>query len=172
MHKQETSLCFSGHRDERLPQTEEELKKLREKIREAVEKAISQGVDTFYFGGCRGFDLLCADVVSVRKRVIKPNDPIRIYLICVAPYENQANRWKASDRELYYNLLSQCDEVITLHTHYKQGCYHERNRYMVDRSSTLLCYYDGGTGGTAHTVSYAKRNHLQITNLYEAESHS
>lgn len=167
MHTKETSLCFTGHRNENLPQTSEGMQNLKTQIWNEVEKAIEDGVDTFYFGGCRGFDLICAEIVSRRKRVIKMSDPKRIALICVVPFEEQAARWRESDREMYYNILPLSDEVITLNTHYKQGCYHERNRYMVDNSSRVICYYDGGTGGTAYTVNYAKQHNLQITNLYE-----
>jgi len=117
---------------------------------------------------CYGWDLLCADIVVQRKRVIKMNNPKKIKLIAVIPFEEQAKRWKESDREQYYSILSMCDDVITLNTHYRQGCYHERNRYMVDRCSKMICYYDGGTGGTAYTVNYADTNGLEITNLYES----
>lgn len=131
MQKKEQSLCFTGHRSEKLPKTEEGMEKLKLKLWEEIDKAIENGVDTFYFGACYGFDLLCADIVAKRKRVIKMSDPKIIKLIAVIPFEEQASRWKESDRELYYDLLPKCDEVITLNTHYKQGCYYERNRYMV-----------------------------------------
>lgn len=168
MQKKENALCFSGHRSEKLPNTEDEMKKLKLKLWEEIDKAIENGIDTFYFGACYGFDLLCADIVAKRKRVIKTSDPKIIKLIAVTPFENQAIRWKESDRELYYDTLPHCDEVITLNTHYKQGCYHERNRYMVDRCSKMICYYDGRSGGTAYTVGYAKANGLEITNIYES----
>lgn len=168
MHMKEISLCFSGHRSEKLPETEDEMKNLKFRLWEEIDTAIQHGVDTFYVGACYGWDLLCADIVVQRKRVIKMNDPKKIKLIAVIPYEEQAKRWKESDRELYYSILPMCDDVVTLNTHYRQGCYHERNRYMVDRCSKMICYYDGGTGGTAYTVNYAKRNGLEITNLYES----
>ena len=168
MQKKEHSLCFTGHRSEKLPRTEERMEKLKLKLWEEIDKAIKNGIDTFYFGACYGFDLLCADIVAKRKRVIKMSDPKIIKLIAVIPFEEQASRWKESDRELYYDLLPKCDEVITLNTHYKQGCYHERNRYMVDRCSQMIAYYDFGSGGTAYTINYAKTDGLEIKNLYES----
>ena len=168
MQTKEHSLCFTGHRSEKLPKTEEGMEKLKLKLWEEIDKAIENGIDTFYFGACYGFDLLCADIVAKRKRVIKMSDPKIIKLIAVIPCEEQAARWKESDREIYYDTLPHCDEVITLNTHYKQGCYHERNRYMVDRCSKMIAYYNGGSGGTAYTINYAKTNGLEITNLYES----
>ncbi len=168
MQLKKHSLCFTGHRSEKLPKTAEQLETLKLRLWEEIDRAIENGIDTFYFGACYGFDLMCADIVAKRKRVIKMSDPKNIKLIAVVPFEEQATRWKESDREIYYDTLPQCDEVITLNTHYKQGCYHERNRYMVNHSSRLICYYDKSGGGTAYTVKYAEQKQLQIINLYEA----
>ncbi|MEG0273380.1 MAG: SLOG family protein [Hydrogenoanaerobacterium sp.] len=166
MQNKEQALCFTGHRSEKLPKTEEEMKRLKLKLWEEIDKSIENGIDTFYFGGCYGWDLLCAEVVLNQRKIIRMDNPHQIRLIGVLPYEEQAIRWSEANRETYYNTLAQCDEVITLYTHFQRGCYHERNRYMVDRSSEMICYYDGVTGGTAYTVKYAKQNNLKITNLY------
>ena len=40
-----------------------------------------------------------------------------------------------------------------------------RNRYMVDHSRYCLCFLTKLTGGTAHTIAYAKKQQLQIYNL-------
>jgi hypothetical protein len=37
---------------------------------------------------------------------------------------------------------------------------------MVDKSSKLICYYDGSGGGTGYTVEYAKKRSVQVVNLY------
>lgn len=165
MNNREQSLCFSGHRSEKLPHNKEKLENLESRISEEVNKTIVTGFHIFYFGACYGFDLLCADIVLKRKRII--SDPKGIKLIAVVPFEEQAKNWNKENREIYYNTLAECDNVITLNTKYHQGCYYERNRYMVDHSSKMICYYDGGKGGTAYTVNYAEKNHLKIKNLYE-----
>ena len=94
MQIKERSLCFTGHRSEKLPGTEEEMESLKLKLWEEIDKAIENGTDTFYFGACYGFDLLCADIVAKRKRVIKMSDPKSIKLIAVIPFEEQAAQWK------------------------------------------------------------------------------
>jgi len=85
----------------------------------------------------------------------------------VVLFEEQAKNWSEEDRELYYDTLAQCDDVIMLNTSYKPGCYFQRNRYMVDNSSKLICYYDGGRGDTEYTVRYAEKSNLQVINLFE-----
>lgn len=160
------TVCFSGHRPEKLPQSEQELAMLRDKIFKEVEKAIADGFDTFIVGGARGFDLICAEIVNFRKRIIKPNDPMQIRLISVIPYEEQAVRWKESERELYYDMMAKSDDVITLSVHYHSQVFYNRNRYMVDNSTRLICYHNGSGSGTGYTVKYAEKKQLDIINLY------
>ena len=171
MMTKETSLSFSGHRQEKLPQSCEQLEKLKTMLWEEIDKAIQDGITTFYHGGCYGFDLLAAEIVEQRKRVIDTINPVEYKLICIIPYEGQPQKWSEDNRNKYYDILSKCDEAITLNTHYKSGCYHERNRYMVDNSSRLICYCASNTGGTKYTLNYAEKNGLQITNLYEKMDH-
>ncbi len=168
MQKKENALCFSGHRSERLPKSKDKMENLKLRIGEEVDRAIKEGSDTFYFGACYGFDLLCADIVLNRKRVIQITEPKIIKLIAVVPYEEQPKNWNEVKREIYFTTLAQCDEVITLNAKYHQGSFHQRNRYMVDHSSKMICYYDGSKGGTAYTVKYAEKNKLEIINLYES----
>lgn len=160
------TVCFSGHRIGRLPQTAEGIQSLRKKLYNEIDKAVRNGQYTFLFGGCYGFDLLCAETVLFRKRVIVSRNDSKICLVAVLPFEGQADRWNEKQRDAYFNTLGQCDEVITLHKHYAPDVYHERNRYLADHSGKLVCYYDGGHGGTEYTVSYAQKQGLEIVNLY------
>lgn len=166
MINKENSLCFSGHRRERLPKNKKDMRKLKHFLSNEIDNAIKNGIYTFYFGACYGFDLMCADIVLKRRIIINLITPVKIKLIAVIPFEKQAFLWKENDISLYKNILKQCDRVITLNKEHKNGCYFERNRYMVDHSGTLICYYNGGKGGTAYTVDYAKENNLKIINLY------
>lgn len=170
MQNKEHSLCFTGHRGEKLPKAEKEMEQLRNSLLREIDKAMENGIDTFYMGACYGFDLLAAEMVLLRKKVIPLNEPNRkrIKLIAVVPHEGQANAWDEQDRERYFDYtLPFCDDVITLHTQFQPGCYHERNRYMVDRCCQMIAYYDGGKGGTAYTIKYAQSKKLNIINLYE-----
>lgn len=163
------TLCFSGHRTEKLPEGKDEFNLMIQRLIYEIDKAIMDGYDTFVFGACYGFDLICAERVLIRKKIVRPADPANINLVAVVPFEEQAAKWKERDREKYFNILSECDEVITLHKHYQSGCYHERNRYMADNSSRLICYYDGSIGGTGYTVEYAESKSMTIVNIYNSD---
>ncbi len=160
------TLSFSGHRSEKLPKNKSQIDVLKQNLYRQIDIAIYEGYENFLFGACYGFDLICAEQVLVRKQVIKPTDPIVIKLIAVVPFEEQAAKWNDHDRTIYFDTLSNCDEVITLNTHFKIGCYYERNRYMIDNSSKLICYYNGSGGGTGYTVEYAENQSKPIINLF------
>ena len=163
--KKKKTLCFSGHRTERLPKNKDEFNFILWSLYNEIDKAVFKGYDTFIFGACYGFDLICAEQVLRRKQIIRNADPLKIILIAAVPFEDQAVKWKEQDRDKYFSILSKCDDVIILNKHFKVDCYYERNRYMVDNSSRLICYYDGSSGGTKYTVEYAEKQQIQIINL-------
>ena len=165
LYLRNSSLCFSGHRQERLPKDPDELRRLKVNLYAIIDDAIADGMRTFYYGGCEGFDMLSALAVIAKKN-IAPEISDEIELIAVVPFQNQDCKWNSILRKDYKNLLSKCDHIITLNENYIYGCYHERNRYMVDHSSRLICYYDGGKGGTKYTVDYALKNGLDVVNLF------
>jgi len=169
-YKVNKTLCFSGYRTEKLPKSRNEFNLMIQSLICEINKAISDGYDTFMFGACYGFDLICAEQVLLRKQIVRHTDPVHINLIAVVPFEEQASRWKEQDREKYFNILSGCDEVITLYKHYQSGCYHERNRYMVDNSSRLICYYDGSIDGTRYIVEYAESKAVPVINVCSSYS--
>ncbi len=114
------------------------------------------------------FPDIAAIFFELRKQIIRHTDPVNINLVAVVPFEKQTSKWKARDREKYFNILSKCDEVIILSTHYQSGCYHKRNRYMVDNSSKLICCYNGSSGGTRYTIEYAESKSIPIINIYDS----
>ncbi len=119
-------------------------------------------------GACYGFDLLTAGLVLEKKKLIPFDNPVKLRLIAAVPYEEQAAEWTEADRDIYYDTLALCDEVVTLNTRYRRGCFHERNRWMVDRASRLVCYHDGSASGTGYTVLYAQKKGLEIVNLFDS----
>ena len=145
-NKKEYSCCFSGHR--KLPS--EQLGEIRERLRTEVIRLINVGVNTFYNGFASGFDTIAALTVNELK-----NEYQHIKLILVLPYRQEIN--------------IQFDECICLAEKYRKGCFHIRNRYLVEHSKYCICYLTEDKGGTAYTVNYAKRQGSTIYNIYECE---
>ncbi len=164
MMQKEKTVCFTGHRS--LP-TGMGLGALKKQIRDEIEKSLEDGYNRFLFGAAIGFDMICGELLVERKKRILFKKPMPFEVIAVVPFEEQATKYSVKDHERYYELLSKCDDVVTLNTHYTSDCYKQRNQYMVDRSSKLIAYYDGGfRSGTGQTVRMAEKQNLKIINLY------
>ncbi len=162
------SVCFSGHRPEKLPSggdiTAPPMKELTALIYYNIENLYINGYRNFYCGMAEGFDLTCATVVIAQKKV---NPDIR--LIAVIPFADQQKSFSLQNRIIYSNVLGLCDEIITLSDRYYRGCYYDRNHFLCDNSSYLLCYCKNERSGTGETQRYAKKNNLTIKNLYNSD---
>ena len=117
-------------------------------------------IGTFYAGGCVGFDTLAAQE-TLEYRAAHPD----VRLVIAVPYRKQSAGWSSDERREYERIKASATEVVCLAEHYFRGCTHQRNRYMVQRSSVCVCYLTKENSGTASTVKYALRTGLFVCNL-------
>ena len=130
--------CFSGYRPEKMPfrtYDPDAVQALEAALDRAVEHAVSQGYHTFLSG------------------------------MAAVPHDHQSDRFPPSWKKRYNVCLVNSDAVRVFASNYFSGCFSVRNRFMVDSSSLLICYFDGQAGGTAQTVHYAQGSGLRIINL-------
>ena len=152
----EKTVCFSGHRPEKLPgrgkcdsaETEFIMNLLRSKI----EESISEGYTRFLSGVARGIDLWAARTVLELK---KKNPGIE--LVCVKPVSNQGENFPEEDKKLYEAVISEADRVICTSESYSRNCYTVRNHYMVDNASKLIAFVNSYRSGTGQTIRYARK---------------
>lgn len=128
---------------------------------ELLEKALknlikNRGVNVFYNGMAKGFDLESAKLILR----LKQDHPVK--LIACVPCKGQENAYSEQEKLDYYYVLSKCDDVKVLSEYYYPGCMQARDRYMVDNSSMLLAFLREFKGGTYYTVSYAQRNKKEL----------
>ncbi len=161
-----TTCCFTGHRPKDLFLFNDETDVFNN-ILSAVYSAVKDGYTDFLCGGCIGGDFLFAEAV-IMARSEMPDRDIKLHM-CL-PCRNQAELWDRADRARYSSYLETADSIVCLNERYVKGCMHERNRYMVDRSSLLIAAFNGSPGGTAYTVKYAKKLGLRVVNLLEIPS--
>lgn len=159
----EKSVCFSGHRDDRLPDGGA-LYALEQKIYTEIARAVCDGYTRFIHGGCRGFDILAA------KQVIRFRDCMgaKITLLAAIPFPQQSPGRTPKQRADYEYVIKNSDVREILFDHYEARFFLERNRWMCEHSSRLICYFDGVVrSGTGNTVRTAQSLGLEIVNLYE-----
>lgn len=161
-----TTCCFSGYRPHKFPFDFESGKpaynKLESDVLNAILESYKKGYRTFLCGGAMGFDLLCGEIVLMVRKQFKD-----IKLICMLPFEGQAENFPQNWYERYHEVLKQCDHIDYISPDFIPGCYYDRNEKMVNSSSRVITYFDGKMGGTARTIAYAQKNKLDILNICE-----
>lgn len=138
--------CFTGHR----ALSEEARISLRPALLRHIQTLVEGGYRHFLCGGASGFDSFAADLVLEFKAQVTD-----IELVLVLPYQKQVP----------HPLESQADRCLVLSDHYFRGCFHVRNRAMVDLSSACICYCRHEKSGTASTLQAAKKAGLLILEL-------
>lgn len=144
--------CVTGHRDIPLHQQQT----IRSRLEQEVERAIADGYICFLSGFAEGIDLMFAKIIADKCRMYP-----YIRLEAVLPYRGRYTRlMKTADTRA---LLDSCTAVQVVSETSHSGVYHQRNRYMVERSSRVIAVYDGReTGGTVYTVQYARRQEKDV----------
>ena len=158
--------AFTGNRPEKLPwgydETDERCKQAKSALMRRVTEAADEGFTRFISGMAQGGDVFFAECVLELKK--QRGDVI---LECAIPYKGQAERWSRDYRLRYEKILTSADCVNVLSAHYSPWCMHARNRYMVDKCERLLTLSYGKSGGTEHTIEYAKSRNKEIIDVLD-----
>lgn len=155
------TVCFSGHRPEKLPdggsdysQTVRTLKSILYK--EIIDSA-ENGYTTFVTGLARGVDLWAGEMVMELKAQGMP-----LKLVAAAPYRAHGSSFKGRDKFVLGNIFLKADEIVYISENYSRDCMRLRNEYMVDRSDKLIAVVSDYRSGTGQTIRYAERKQLEL----------
>lgn len=153
--------CFTGHRPEKIPFYDNEIKMrmLKSMLVGKIYSAVDDGYRTFVTGMARGVDLWGGQIVHVIKR---ERPELNIRLIGISPYRHEEDHRVGVDIYDYGVVREACDEMIYLADDFFPGCYHERNRLMIDISQKVIGVVHNYASGTGNTLREAKRQGLEI----------
>ena len=149
--------CFTGHRPEKLNRSERDI---CADLEYEIQNAIDNGYTTFISGMSRGVDIWAAEIVLQLR-----NDGQPIHLVCAIPYAGFEAGWSANWQQRYRTVLHTADAVNYVCVSRCRGCYHIRNRWLVDHSSRVIAVYNGHLGGTKNTINYAGRTGVPVHQL-------
>lgn len=159
------TVCFSGHRQEKLPDNGDpwslKMKTILSMLYFAVHQSIEEGYDTFIVGGARGIDLIAAECVY---QFIHQGKNIR--LVVALPYPGFGSGYKGSDLYMRGNAIAEADQVITVCDKCSRNSYSKRNQFMVDHSSRLIAVVSDMQSGTGQTIRYAEKAGLDLKLIY------
>lgn len=146
--------CFTGHRPEKLTQSEKEVCAGLER---EICNAIEEGMTVFISGMARGVDIWAAEIVlRLRKK-----DP-EIKLICASPFDGFEKSWGTDWQKRYAKVMAEADLIRFICPAYSKACFQIRNEWMVDHSARVIAVFNGEKGGTANTINYAKKHNVTV----------
>lgn len=150
------SVCFSGHRPDKLPWGEDErderCRLFKSRIEREIIRAYEMGYRYFLSGMAEGFDLYAAETVLALSRKYK-----EIKLIAVFPYGE-------GDSPKKKKLAGRAYARVSIEPEYRPSCYMERNRFLVKHSTRAIVGFAGeNASGTGATLRMAIREGLDIS---------
>lgn len=151
----EKSVCFTGHRPEKLPwgfdENDEACKLFKARIEREIEKAYDEGYRFFLSGMADGFDVYAAEAVIRLARKHKGME-----LIAVFPYGrgDSPRKRRIAEKALF---------CVAIAESYQPSCYMERNYFLVRHSGRAIVGYSGeAASGTGATMRMALREGLEV----------
>ena len=165
------SCAFTGHRPRKFPwkynETDSRCVALKTVLTEQIRMLADAGVTHFLSGMAEATDTWSAlSVLALRET----NPALKLH--CILPCREQADKWRASSRDLYRSILEQADSIVYVNRAYHKNCMLERNRFLVEHAATLLAVYNGERrGGTAATMRYAQKMDREIIVIDPATLH-
>ena len=146
--------CFTGHRPEKLHESELEIK---QKLEEMIDQAVADGFVTFITGMAMGVDLWAAEIV-LQKKAKNPT----LHLIAATPYASFSARWHNEWRNKYNTIWNAADYRVIVSKGYSNDVFQRRNEWMVNHVSRVIAYYNGEKGGTRNTINYANSKGVDV----------
>lgn len=126
-------------------------------LTEKIEQLIEKGYGHFISGGAMGVDTWAVEAVLKLKEKHS-----WILLEMVSLFDDQAKSWTVEYRQRHDSLFKKADIVTATSNSFYRGCYHKRNRYMVDNADVVLACFDDKAGGTEVTMDYAEKNEVPV----------
>lgn len=160
----EKTCCVTGSRPQGFKwnyynKRSDEYIAYRDNIKAIVTGLVDEGYTHFIAGGAMGADTDFAEVVLEVKSEINSN----IVLELAVPFDGHTSNFTMSDIARFKRTLELADKVTYTSSKYATGVYHVRNRYMVDKSSTVIAFWTGKrSGGTFYTMNYAQKHDKKL----------
>lgn len=165
--------CFSGYRTKKLikghPRKSDFIAALKELLREKILELYRGGYCRFICGMGEGFDLIAASVLLE----IRESKPL-IELIAAIPFIGHYQNYSDDEKELYNQILLNANKVEVIYNNpdNQSDAHLMRNRYMLESSSTVVCYFNPNSkeprSGTQYNVRHALSLGLEVVNLFSA----
>lgn len=158
----ESTLCFTGHRPEKLPQGAQ-LDALLKTLYYYIDHAVNLGFTHFYTGLADGIDYYAAEYLFCLRK-----DNPRLHVIGVQPCNDYREFFhvRGYSLERLDMMLNNVDVLRILDgTYHDYHSFYRRNQYMVNRSSGIIAVFQQCRSGSASTLQYAREKGLAYCHI-------
>lgn len=99
-----------------------------------IDSLINDGIQYFLFNADTYDGLRFAEQVLLRKKLQKGNHEDKIILIAVTENENAINTKDEEFRNIFFDIISRCDEFIDIRNSEPHAC----EKFMLGKSNTFI----------------------------------
>ncbi|MCD7730384.1 MAG: DUF1273 domain-containing protein [Oscillospiraceae bacterium] len=158
------TVCFSGHRPQKLPDggsnNSPVIRAIKSLVYKAVADCIEDGCNCFITGVAKGVDLWAGEIVLEHKACGK-----NIKLVAAFPYKGHGASFRGTEKWILGNITQYADEIVYVSDDYSDSCMKARNEYMINRSGKLIAVVGDYKSGTGQTIRLAEKNGLDIVTI-------
>lgn len=152
----ELSVCFTGHRPDRLPwgrnEWDERCEAFRNRLRREIIRTYEKGARYYLSGMADGVDICAAKTVLGLSGAFPD-----MKLVAVLPYGQP--KTAAQKR-----IAERAFRVVSIRPDYAPSCFLERNSFLVEHSSAVIAGFGGDwSSGTGATIKLAYGRGLAVT---------
>lgn len=158
-----TSLCFTGHRPEKLPRGSQ-LTALIQTLHHYIDRAAAIGFTHYYIGMADGIDYLAAEYLFDLRR----QNP-SLCVICVQPCEDYKEFFQRRGYNSAHLSIMQhnADKLVVLPGSWREkGIFLKRNYFMVDHSTGIIAVCAEGRSGSMQAYRYAQKRKLAYCRIF------
>ena len=138
---------------------DEDCIRLKKMLTAEIAAHVNSGIINFISGMSQGVDLFAAEAVLKLK---KAHSDIR--LICALPFEEQAKKWSAQQRDRYYGIIERSDKSVLLQEQFSPDCFINCNRWICQYSKYIIAVYNNMPAtSTAKMLCHARRSGCMTT---------
>ena len=154
----ELSVCFTGHRPNRLPwggdEWDERCEAFKRRLRREIVRTYEKGARYYLSGMAEGVDIFAAKAVLGLSATCPGME-----LVAVFPFGGPRT-------DVQKRIAERAFRAVSIQPQYTSFCYAERNRFLIEHSSALIAGFSGDwASGTGATLRLAAEKGIAITVL-------
>jgi uncharacterized phage-like protein YoqJ len=125
-------------------------------LKNALTALVEEGLEWVIISGQLGTELWAAETVFD----LQLEGYNELQLAVITPFLNQEENWNDANKEIYEFVLSQADFVdsVTRKPYEKPWQFRLKNQFFVNKSDTLLLFYDSEKEGSPKYLYEAAKN--------------